>query len=142
MEDIYAWRDQREVAVMSAYFKYMDLIGLSIRNEIRCKRYPWMDYEGNDLEDEFKSRGDNKGLPDGHALDVIVEKRKESIALRITDTVSGEEVVDHSWDLTDPTVNEHRDPIFIDTGRIGLRQMGGHKMLVRDFKVTRLPPES
>jgi len=138
VEDIHAWRDQREVAVMSMYFKYMDLIGLSIRNQIRCKRYPWMDYEGNDLVDEFNPRGVNKGLPDGQPLDVVVEKREKSIMLQITDTVTGELIVDHTWDLTDEQVNEHRDPVYITKGRIGLRQMGGHKMLLRGFKVERL----
>src|SRR6056297_781574 len=29
VEDIYEWRDERKVAVMSAYFNYMNLIGLS-----------------------------------------------------------------------------------------------------------------
>jgi len=138
VEDIYAWRQLREVAAMNMYFNYMDCIALSIRNEIRCKRYPWMDMQGNDLPDEFKPRGENKGLPDGHPLDVVVEKREKSILLRMTDTVTGETVVDHSWDLSDEQVNENRDPVYITKGRIGLRQMGGHKMIFRDFKVERL----
>jgi len=46
--------------------------------------------------------------------------------------------VDHTWDLTDEKVLENRNPRFIDKGRIGIRQMGGHKILMRDFKVERL----
>jgi hypothetical protein len=74
----------------------------------------------------------------GHELDVLVEKRKESILLRITDTTIGEVVVDHSWDLTDERVLQKRDPQYIERGRIGIRLMGGHKILMRDFKVERL----
>ncbi|PXA03532.1 hypothetical protein DDZ13_11150 [Coraliomargarita sinensis] len=138
VEDIYAWRRLRDIASMDKYFKYMDLIALSLRDQIRCKRYPWMDMNGNDLDNEFKPRGENKGLPDGLPLDVVVEKREKSIMLRITDTVTGEPVVDHTWDLTDEQVNKNREPVYIDKGRIGMRQMGGHKMLLRNFKVERL----
>ena len=139
VQDIYAWRDHREVAVMSEYFNHMDLIGLSLRDQVRCKRYPWNDMAGNDLEDEFLPRAENKGMPIGHELDVLVEKRKESLLLRITDTETGEAVVDHRWDLTDERVLEKRDPKYVEKGRIGIRQMGGHKILMRDFKVERLP---
>ena len=138
IEDIYAWKDRREVAVMSAYFNYMDLIGLSLRNQIRCKRYPWNDMDGNGLKTEFKPRAQNKGMPIGHELDVLVEKRKKSILLRITDIETGETVVDHTWDLTDERILEQRDPKYIETGRIGIRQMGGHKINMRDFKVEQL----
>lgn len=137
-EDIHAWKDRREVAVMSEYFNHMDLIGLSLRNEVRCKRYPWNDLAGNDLEDEFLPRANHDGWPIGHELDVVLEKRKESLLLRITDTVTGETVVDHTWDLTDARVLEKRDPKYVEAGRIGIRQMGGHKIFMRDFKVERL----
>lgn len=138
VKDIYAWRDLREVAVMSDYFKYMNLVGLSLRNEVRCKRYPWMDLEENSLETEFKPRGKNKGFPEGRELSCVVEKRKESILLRIQDVESGEKIVDHTWDLTDPGVLEDRDLKFVEKGRIGLRHMGGFKALYRNFKVEKL----
>lgn len=138
VQDIDAWRDERKVPVMSDYFGRMDLIGLSLRDQIRCKRYPWNDMEGNDLEDEFLPRAENKGMKIGHELDVLVEKRKESILLRITDTTTGENVVDHIWDLSDERVLKNRNPKYIESGRIGIRQMGGHKILMRDFKVERL----
>ncbi|HKL20937.1 MAG TPA: hypothetical protein VJ904_03980 [Tichowtungia sp.] len=141
VEDIYEWRDERKVAVMSAYFNYMNLIGLSLRDQIRCKRYPWNDMKGNRLETEFKPRAENKGLQIGHELHVVVEKRRESILLRITDTETGELVVDHTWDLTDEDVLEDRDPEYVEQGRIGIRLMGGHKILMRDFNVTRLPED-
>ena len=137
VEDIHAWRDQREVARMDKYFNYMDLIGLSLRDQIRCKRYPWSDVErGIDFENEFLPRGENKGMDIGRAYHVLVEKRKESILLRITDAETGDAVVDHTWDLTQNL--EGRDPRFVDEGRIGLRLMGGFKLNFRDFKVERM----
>jgi len=139
VHDIHAWRDRREVARMDKYFNYMNLIGLSLRDEIRCKRYPWSDVERDvALSSEFLPRGENKGLETGHDLHVVVEKRRESILLRITDGQTGEHVVDHTWNLTDKAVLEGRDPKFVEKGRIGLRLMGGHKINFRDFKVERL----
>lgn len=138
VEDIYAWRELREVAVMSAYFKYMDLIGFSIRDQIRCRRYPIEDSEERRIPNEFKPRGANDGLPIGHELQVVVEKREQSIRLSIKDVETGEYPVDHTWDLTDEAILENREPLHVEKGRIGIRQMGGHKILMRDFKVERL----
>lgn len=139
VKDIYAWRDLREVAKMDKYFNYMNLIGLSLRDEIRCKRYPWSDVVRDvKLESEFLPRGENKGMAIGRELHVLVEKRRESILLRITDMETGEDVVDHTWDLTDETVLENREVKFIETGRIGLRHMGGFKAVYKNFKVEEL----
>lgn len=138
-EDIYAWRNLREVARMDKYFNYMDLIGLSLRDPVRCRRYPWSDIDRDlKLESEFLPRAENKGFEIGHDLDVIVEKRKASLLLRITDRATGQHVVDHTWDLTDEKVLKDRSQKFVEKGRIGLRLMGGHKINVRDFKVERL----
>lgn len=137
VEDIYAWRELRKVASMDKYFNYMNLIGLSLRDEIRCKRYPWSDVKRNiKLESEFLPRGENKGMEIGREYNVLVEKRKESILLRITDQETGENVVDHTWDLTQNL--EDKDPKFVEKGRIGLRHMGGHKLLYKNFKVEQL----
>jgi len=139
VKDIHAWRNLRQVAKMNMYFNYMDLIGLSLREEIRCKRYPWSDVERDiELENEFLPRGENRGMEIDREYHVLVEKRKKSILLRITDAETGKDVVDHTWDLTDEKVLENRNPRFIDKGRIGIRQMGGHKILMLDFKVERL----
>ncbi|MDT8391420.1 MAG: hypothetical protein RRC34_13025 [Lentisphaeria bacterium] len=138
VEDIYAWRDLREVASMDKYFNCMNLIGLSLRDEIRCKRYPWNDSEGNKLESEFLPRGENKGMQIGRELHVLVEKRRDSILLRVTDAETGKSVVDHAWDLTDQNVMKNRRLKLVDKGRIGIRLMGGHKIIFRDFKVERL----
>ncbi|RMD81426.1 MAG: hypothetical protein D6820_05155 [Lentisphaerae bacterium] len=137
VKDIYAWRDLRKVASMNKYFNYMNLIALSLRDQIRCKRYPWYDVSKNvRLESEFLPRGENKGMAIGHRLHCVVEKRKKSITLRIKDLETGEFVVDHTWDLTQHL--EGREPKFVEKGRIGIRLMGGHKILIRDFRVERL----
>ena len=139
VEDIYAWRNLREVARMDKYFNYMNLIGLSLRDQIRCRRYPWSDVDrGLKLDSEFLPRGENKGMEIGHDLDVVVEKRQASIMLRITDRETSQHVVDHTWDLTNGKVLEDRTPKFVEKGRIGLRLMGGHKINFRHFKVERL----
>jgi hypothetical protein len=140
VQDIYAWKDLRAVSVMSEYFNHMNLIGLSLREEVRCKRYPWNDVKRNvELESEFLPRAEIEDMPEGREFHVVVEKRKESISLRITDDETGEYTVDHAWDLTDKDVRKKRDPEYIEKGRIGIRLMGGHKILMRDFKVTTLP---
>lgn len=139
VSDIYAWRDLRQVASMNKYFDDMNLIALSLRDEVRCKRYPWHDVTGNvELESEFLPRAEIQNMPIGRAYHVVVEKRKTSILLRITDAETGEVTVNHTWDLTDEKVLKNRDPRFIEKGRIGIRQMGGHKILMRDFRVERL----
>lgn len=137
VEDIHAWKDLRDVAVMSQYFMHMNLIGLSLRGEIRCKRYPWKDLVRDlEVKSEILPRGENKGMEIGRELHVLVEKRKKSILLRIKDVESGTYAVDHTWDLTQNL--ENREPKFVTKGRIGIRLMGGHKINFRDFKVERL----
>lgn len=138
VEDIHAWRELREVAVMSRYFNHMNLISLSLRDDIRCKRYPISDSEGLSIKNEFMPRAENKGMPEGREFHCLVEKRRESILLRITDVETGEHAIDHTWDLTDEGVMENRDPKFVEKGRIGIRLMGGHKILMRDFKIEQL----
>jgi len=139
VEDIHTWRDLRAVARMDKYFNYMNLIGLSVRGEVRCKRYPWKDVTRNiNLESEFRPRAEIKEMPIGREYHVVVEKRKKSVMLHITDAKTGEDSVEHTWDLTDEKVLKNRDPKFVEKGRIGIRQMGGHKIIMRGFKVERL----
>lgn len=138
VQDIYAWRELRRVAVMSEYFNRMDLISLSVRDEIRCKRYPLSDPEGNKLEPEFLPRASYDGIAIGRDVRCQVDKRSESIRLLMTYVDTGERILDHTWDLTDERVNQGRDPEFVEVGRIGIRLMGGHKILMRDFTLERL----
>ena len=138
-EDIYAWRDLRREPGMNLYFQYMDLISLSLREDIRCRRYPWNDvergvsYPGRGL---FRPKVQHSGIPEGVRLHLDAEKRAESLHLILQNLETGEIFIDHTWDLTD--TDDEREPALIDEGRIGIRLMGGHKILVRDFRVERL----
>lgn len=140
-EDISQWRDLRKVASMDKYFNYMNLLSLSLRREIRCKRYPWNDLE-RDLSHEdtlVEPMVPHAGLEDGKRYRVEIEKRKTSCRLAIHEVETGRQVIDYTWDLSNPSP-ERRTP-YVEKGRIGLRQMGGNKVIFRDFKVTRLPEE-
>lgn len=137
-KDIYAWRKMRDVARMDKYFNCMNLIALSLRDEIRCKRYPWGYMDGVKFKSEFLPRAKNKGMAEGREFQVLIEKRQKTILLRIKDAETGEYVVDHSWDLTDEKVLENREPKFVEKGRIGIRLMGGYKILLRNFRVEKL----
>ena len=77
-------------------------------------------------------------MVEGRDYHCLVDKRRDSIRLRITDVQSGERLADHAWDLTDETILKDRDPRSVDQGRIGIRLMGGHRILMRDFRVERL----
>jgi hypothetical protein len=138
-EDIYAWKELREVSSMDKYFNYMNLLSLSLRDEIRCKRYPWNDVERDmSYEDTLvEPMAPHAGLPDGKTYRLVVEKRKESCRLVIHEVDSGKEVIDFTWDLSNPS--EERKAPFVEKGRIGLRQMGGNQAVYRNFKVTQLP---
>jgi hypothetical protein len=138
-EDIHAWREDRKVASMDKYFNYMNLLSLSLRGEIRCKRYPWNDVE-RDMsyaDTLVEPMAPHAGLPAGKTYLIMIEKRKTSCRLTIHEKESGKEVIDFTWDLSNPSP-ERKAP-YVTQGRIGLRQMGGNKVIFRDFKVTRLP---
>jgi hypothetical protein len=126
---------------MDKYFNYMNLLSLSLRREIRCKRYPWSDVDRDLKHDDVlvEPMAPHTGLPPGQAYRIMVEKREKSCRLVITEKDSGNTVIDYTWDLSNPSP-ERKAP-FVTKGRIGLRQMGGNKVIFRDFKVTRLPPK-
>jgi hypothetical protein len=138
VEDIHAWRQLRQVASMDKYFNYMNLMSLSLRENIRCRRYPWRDIErGLDYDDALvEPMVDHDGLPHGKTFRIVVEKRKTTCTLRIREVGSDTYTVDHTWDLSGAS-KDRRQP-FVERGRIGLRQMGGNKVVYRDFKVERL----
>ena len=137
-EDIYAWRELRGVSSMDKYFNYMNLLSLSLRDEIRCKRYPWSDVAKDyDYEDTLvKPMVDHEGLPDGKTYSVVIEKRKKSCLLQIREQGRDEYIVNYTWDLSDPS-RKRKQP-YVENGRIGFRQMGGNKVLYKNFKVEQL----
>jgi hypothetical protein len=137
-KDIHTWRDLRRVSSMDLYFNTMTLLSLSLRGEIRCKRYPWNDID-RDLSYEdtlVEPMADHPGLPDGHTYQMLIEKRYTSCRLVITDTGSGSTIIDFTWDLSHPSP-ERKTPFF-SKGRIGFRQMGGNDVIFRNLTVSRL----
>ena len=137
-KDIHAWHKRREVASMDKYFKYMNLLSLSLRRKIRCKRYPWYDVGRGIKHDDIlvKPMVGHDGLPTGKTFNLVVEKRKKSCTLRIREVGREAYTVDHAWDLSNPS--KDRKTPFVEKGRIGLRQMGGNKVVYRNFKVEQL----
>lgn len=138
-KDIFKWRDMRSIPAMDKYFKNMNLISLSIRENIRCKRYPWFDQEGNQYAEgglidpmvEYKEK-----IVPGKAYQIIVEKRSPMLSLRIIDAATGEATIDHTWDTT--KIDEKYEVKQITKGRIGLRHMATKQAIYKDFKVEKL----
>ena len=136
LKDIAEWSELREIPAMSLYFENMDLISLSFRENLRCKRYPWKDSNG----EWYPKRGliepmvDYMGIIPGKKYSVEVEKRKNSVTLRLYDGVTKEKLTDYTWDTT--KVPDDLEPI--QKGRIGLRHMSTKQFIYRNFKVETL----
>lgn len=135
VEDISAWNELREIPDMGIYFTYMDLLSLSFRENLRCKRYPWRDenlewYPGRGLIEPMVDYG--KILP-GKTYLVEVEKRIASLRLRIVEKESRKLMIDHTWNTDN--IAEGIEPRQIQKGRIGLRHMSTRQFIYRNFRV-------
>lgn len=139
VEDISQWNELREIPAMNKYFDYMSLISVSFREEIRIKRYPWSDKK-RDIKFEtpvlFDPMLEYDRTPPGKRYLVDVEKRKESLKLRVVEKGNPDNVVEHTWDLTKNP--KQQLPRLVEKGRIGLRNMGGNKVIYKHFQVRRL----
>lgn len=138
IEDISAWNELREIPDMGIYYTYMDLLSLSFRENLRCKRYPWRDenlkwYPGKGLIEPMVDYG--KILP-GKTYLVEVEKMAASLRLRLQEKQSGKIMMNHTWN-TDK-IADGIEPKQITKGRIGLRHMSTRQFIYRNFKVERL----
>jgi len=143
VEDISEWSKLREIPDMGTYFTYMDLLSLSFRENLRCKRYPWRDedlnwysYDGPRglIPPMVDYNGD--GIQRGKTYQVTVEKRSTSLKLRLVEKESGRVLIDHTWDTTQ--IPEDIEPKQIQKGRIGLRHMSTRQFIYRDFIVEQL----
>lgn len=137
-EDIYTWRAQREVPAMSQYFNYMNLLSLSLRETIRCKRYPWNDVgKGTSFKRVlFEPKHEYAGIKPGKTYRVEIEKRNPNLTIKLYDPDTGAQLTECSWDTSRD--NEDRQPRLIQKGRIGLRHMSTRQHIYRNFKVTQL----
>jgi hypothetical protein len=138
VEDISAWNGLREIPNMGTYFTYMDLLSLSFRENLRCKRYPWQDenlewYPGKGLIEPMVDYG--KILP-GKTYLVEVEKRAASLRLRLVEKEKGRIMIDHSWNTDN--IADGIAPKQLQKGRIGLRQMSTRQFIYRNFELERL----
>lgn len=140
VEDISAWNELREIPEMSTYFSFMDLISLSFRENLRCKRYPWRDehlewYDGRGLIEPMVDYKHEKILP-GKTYQVEVEKRAGSLRLRLMEKEHQKLLIDHTWNTDN--IAEGIEPKQIRKGRIGLRHMATRQYIYRNFKVESL----
>jgi hypothetical protein len=137
--DISKWREMRTIPAMDKYFKNMNLISLSIRENVRCKRYPWFDktgnlYAGGGLIAPMKEYKEK--ITPGKTYRITLDKRKLMVAFKIIDIATGEATIDHTWDTS--KIDKRYEVQRIIKGRIGLRHMSSKQAIYRDFKVEKL----
>lgn len=136
-EDISRSSPSRDISAMDKYFSYMNLISLSFRENLRCKRYPLRDENGEPYpQGVIEPIVDYIGMIPGKRYRVDVEKRAESMRLQLSDAESGEKYTDQTWDLT--LIDDRIEPKTVTKGRIGLRHMSTKQFIYKDFKVERL----
>jgi len=135
-KNIVEWNELRKIPMMSHYFENMDLISISFRQNLRCKRYPWKDSEG----EWYPKRGliepmvDYIGMIPGKKYDVEIEKRASSVTLRLYESQTKKLLTNYTWDTT--LVPE--ELAAIQKGRIGLRHMSTKQFVYQNFKVEQL----
>ncbi|TNF42227.1 MAG: hypothetical protein EP310_06200 [Bacteroidetes bacterium] len=136
VKDITEWNKLREIPAMNLYFENMDLISLSFRENLRCKRYPWKDAKGEWYPERglIKPMIDYDGIIPGKKYSVEVVKRKNSVTLRLYDVETNQLCTNFTWDLTKIPAELEQ----IQKGRIGLRHMSTKQFIYSDFKVERL----
>jgi hypothetical protein len=137
-KDIHAWSKLREIPDMSLYFKHMDLLSLSFRENLRCKRYPWTDstgelYPGGGLIEPMR---DYSGIIPGETYDVVVEKKGVSLTVHVVNSETGKLVERYTWDTS--KIADGIEPRMILKGRIGLRHMATKQFIYRNFRVEKL----
>lgn len=136
-KDITEWNELREIPSMPLYYRNMNLTGVTFREQVRLRRYPWKDADGVDYEDNLIGEMlDYDRIPVGNAYKVDVELRTQTLRIRIEEVGNPGNVIDKTFDRIadlDP-----RRPTPSTRGRIGLRHMTGTSVIYRNFQVRRL----
>lgn len=136
-EDITEWNELRNIPRMNLYFQKMNLTGVTFRDQIRLRRYPWMDAEGNSFDDNLiGEKIDYDQIPVGNTYKVDVELRTETLRIRLEEVGNPENVLDRTFNRIDDL--DPRRPAPSTRGRIGLRHMTGTSVRYRNFRVRRL----
>jgi DNA-binding TFAR19-related protein (PDSD5 family) len=79
---------------------------------------------------------DYGGVAPGDTYDVEIEKRADSLTLRLYDPETRELLNECTWDTKN--IAEEIEPQLIQKGRIGLRHMSTKQFIYKDFKVKQL----
>lgn len=136
-EDISEWSDARDISKMNLYFGGMNLTCVTFRDQIRLRRYPWMDEAGENFSDNLIGEMlDYDQLPVGNTYRVDVELRTETLRIRLEEVGNPENVLDRTFTRIDDL--DPRRPAPSTRGRIGLRHMIGTGVRYRNFQVRRL----
>lgn len=122
---------------MDLYFGKMNLTGVTFRDQIRLRQYPWMDAEGRQYTDNLIGEMlDYDRIPVGKSYRVDLELRSESLRIRLEEIGNPENVLDRTFSRTDGL--DTRRPAHSTRGRIGIRHMTGTEVIYRNFQVRRL----
>ena len=139
VKDIHAWRQLREIPAMSNYFNYMNLLSISLRNELRCKLYPWNDMEtGAKFAPLIEPMADWPGMERNTWYRIEVDKRLRSLTFRLYDGQTRDLLTDVTWDIGQKQKQRPGFTDYIHKGRIGLRHMSTKQCVYRNFKVSRI----
>jgi hypothetical protein len=134
VEDIREWQDLRDIPVMSLYFDKMNLTGITFRNQLRLRRYPWSGDDGERYSDlKIGEFIDYDQFPTGKTYRVNVELRHETLSLRIEEVGNPQNVVDRTYSRIEGL--DPRRPAPSTKGRIGLRHMTGCSVVYKNFQV-------
>lgn len=136
-EDITKWNDRRVIPRMNEYFDGMNLTGITFRDQIRLRRYPFNDEDGNEFSDKLIGHKiDYDQIPAENTYLVDVELRAQTLRIRLEEVGNSSNVLDKTFDRVadlDPS-----RPIPSTRGRIGLRHMTGTSVVYKNFQVRQL----
>lgn len=136
-EDITEWNELRVIPKMNRYFHHMNLTGITFRDQIRLRRYPWMDESGERFSDNLIGHKiDYDQIPAGTTYQVDVELREETLRIRLEEIGNPENVLDKTFDRVSDL--DPRRPEPSTRGRIGIRHMTGTSVIYKNFEVRQL----
>lgn len=135
--DITEWNELREIPNMALYYRCMNLTGVTFRNQIRLRRYPWMSEDGERFDDNLIGEMiDYDQIPVGNTYKVDVELRDTTLRIRLEEVGNPDNVLDKTFDRISDL--DPRRPTPSTRGRIGLRHMTGTSVIYRNFQVRQL----
>ncbi|MCC5843535.1 MAG: hypothetical protein JJU05_04715 [Verrucomicrobia bacterium] len=139
-EDITEWNDLRTIPRMDLYHDGMNLTCVTFRWQIRLRRYPWVDEEGNRLNDnligEFITHPEYDYIPPENSYKVDIELRTETLRIRIEEIGNPDNVLDRTFNRVDDL--DPRRPAPSTRGRIGIRHMINTGVRYRNVQVRQL----